>query len=76
MNRFSDSYPYISSFIETEGYISFGNDEFFTSWIRAFNVGGTVHEVHDAKNYDDAINQLEKYFREDFENEWGRRIEI
>ncbi len=74
--KFSEKYQHIAAWVDRYGYISIGDDEFFSSWIRVFNQGGMIIEIEEAENIDEAFDKLEKYFEELFTDDWGYSIEI
>jgi len=59
-NSFDETYPNITYWVRTFGWIEVGQDEYSTSVIRALNEGGLVWEGDD--NYpslDEAMQALE-----------------
>lgn len=41
---FSETYPHISRFVEELGWIEIGESEHINSYVRAYDLGGTVYE--------------------------------
>ena len=72
---FSEKYPLIALWISNQGYIELGEDDHYTSWIRVYNEGGMIVEIEDGKSLDEALNLLESYFENEFEDEWGYSID-
>lgn len=40
---FSEKYPYITRFVETQGCIEIGYNEFIGSFVKAYDEGGNVY---------------------------------
>jgi hypothetical protein len=61
MASFSKSYPTINRWVEEQGWIEIGSDEFSSSLVRALDPGGMVWES-DASldSIDEALEELEK----------------
>ncbi|MBR8838608.1 MAG: hypothetical protein DSM106950_32565 [Stigonema ocellatum SAG 48.90 = DSM 106950] len=41
---FSEKYPYLSRFVEEQGWIEIGESEYINSFVRAYDLGGTVYQ--------------------------------
>jgi hypothetical protein len=69
MASFSKSYPTIQRWIEEQGWIEIGTDEYSSSLVRAFDLGGLVWESDsNIGTIDEALDELEKGFKDWFEN--------
>jgi len=60
MTAFSETYPNITYWTESCGWIEIGQDDYSQSFIRALDEGGMVWEgKSNYKSLDDALNDLE-----------------
>ena len=60
MTNFSSTYPNITTWTESYGWIEIGQDENSLSFIRVLDSGGMVWESKpNYKSLDDALNDLE-----------------
>ena len=67
MASFSQSYPTITRWIEEQGWIEIGADEYSTSLVRALDPGGMVWESDsNLESIDDALKELEKELKDWF----------
>jgi hypothetical protein len=67
MASFTESYPTITRWIEEQGYIEIGADEYSTSLVRALDPGGMVWESNaELDSIDNALNELEKELKKWF----------
>ena len=67
MSSFSESYPTIVLWIEKQGWIEIGSDEYSSSLVRAFDPGGMVWESDSAiDSIDEALKELEKELKKWF----------
>jgi len=61
MTNFSSTYPNITYWAESCGWIEIGYDDNSRSFIRVLDEGGTVWESKSKyKSFDDALDDLEK----------------
>ncbi|MDV6343034.1 MULTISPECIES: hypothetical protein [unclassified Nitrosomonas] len=61
MASFADSYPTITRWIEEQGWIEIGRDEYSSSLVRALDPGGMFWESDSSvDSIDDALQELEK----------------
>ena len=68
MASFSQSYPTITRWIEEQGWIEIGADEYSTSLIRALDPGGLVWESNSKTDaIDDALIAAEEALKDWFE---------
>jgi hypothetical protein len=60
-NSFDDTYPNITYWVESFGWIEVGQDEYSTSLVRVLDEGGLVWEGKDTyETLDEAIRALER----------------
>ncbi len=60
-SQFEESYPNLSRWVKTHGWIEIGQDEESDSFIRALDEGGLVWEGRQSYDtLDDAMQDLEK----------------
>jgi hypothetical protein len=68
MASFSESYPTITRWIEEQGWIEIGADEYSSSLIRALDPGGLAWESDSGIDaIDDALIALEEALKDWFE---------
>jgi hypothetical protein len=62
---FADAYPNIAQWIEVQGWIEIGEDEYSDSLVRCLDQGGMIWESRDIhKSIDDALQALEEALEE------------
>ena len=67
MAVFTQAYPTITRWIEEQGWIEIGSDEYSSSLVRALDPGGMVWESHsNLDSIDDALIELEKELKDWF----------
>jgi len=61
MSSFFQSYPTIARWIEEQGWIEIGSDEYSSSLVRALDPGGMIWESDsEIDSIDEALTELEK----------------
>jgi exodeoxyribonuclease V alpha subunit len=68
-NSFEEQYPYINRFVEERGWIEIGDSEYIDSFVRAYDLGGTVY--HGKSSYPTmelALQDLDKNIKAYFED--------
>ncbi len=71
MVSFSKSYPTVARWIEEQGWIEIGSDEYSNSLVRALDPGGVVWESDaNVDSIDEALEELEKELKS-----WFRKNE-
>ena len=68
-NSFAEQYPYINRFVEERGWIEIGDSECIDSFVRAYDLGGTVY--HGKSSYPTmelALQDLDKNIKAYFED--------
>ena len=69
---FSQAYPAIARWVEEQGWVEIGRDEYSTSLVRALDIGGIVWESdEEVKTVDEALEALERAL-----GEWLERNEV
>ncbi|AKH38046.1 MULTISPECIES: hypothetical protein [Nitrosomonas] len=67
MTTFAGSYPTITCWIEEQGWIEIGRDEYSSSLVRALDPGGMVWESDsNIDSIDDALQEPEKELKDWF----------
>ena len=62
---FATAYPNVAQWIDAQGWIEIGQDEFSSSLVRCLDTGGMVWESSDDhKTIDEALGALEEAFGE------------
>ena len=65
---FAQTYPAITRWVEDQGWVEIGVNEYSTSLARALDAGGLVWESNgEEKTVDEALQALEKVLQEWFE---------
>ena len=68
MASFAESYPTITRWVEEQGWIVIGTDEYSTSLVRALDQGGMVWESSsNLESIDEALKALEKELQDWFQ---------
>jgi hypothetical protein len=68
-NSFAQQYPHINRFVEERGWIEIGDSEYIDSFVRAYDLGGTVY--HGKSSYPTmelALQDLDKNIKAYFED--------
>jgi len=66
---FAQQYPHLSRFVEERGWIEIGDSEYIDSFVRAYDLGGTVY--HGKSSYpsmETAFQDLDKHIKAYFED--------
>ncbi len=72
---FEQSYPRITLWVKTHGWIEIGQDEYSHSFVRALDGGGMVWEGQVQEEYatmDEALQALEAGLTERMGEQWGQ----
>ena len=65
---FAQAYPAITRWVEEQGWVEIGMDEYSTSLVRALDAGGLVWESNsEEETVDEALRALEEALQEWFE---------
>ncbi len=65
---FAQTYPAITRWVEEQGWVEIGVDEYSTSLVRALDAGGLIWESNgEEKTVDEALQALEKALQAWFE---------
>ena len=59
MGPFKQTYPRITRWVESYGWIEIGDDGMGRSWIRALDEGGLIWEGERGRTIDEALQALE-----------------
>jgi len=73
---FSKEYPYVSSWINTTGWIEIGQDEYSSSMLRIINEGGIVWEDTESNTIEESLKRAEKYLKDELLEEFGFELDI
>jgi hypothetical protein len=60
---FEQSYPHITRWVKTHGWVEIGEDEYSRSFVRALDIGGMVWEGQEQSQYttiDEMLRALEE----------------
>ena len=71
---FEQSYPRITRWVKTQGWIEIGEDDYSRSFVRALDIGGMVWEGQEQNEYatmDDMQRALEEGLAVWMREEWG-----
>ncbi|MEL7123637.1 MAG: hypothetical protein AAFO07_29615 [Bacteroidota bacterium] len=64
---FLESYPNLSWWIKSIGWIVLGSDDYSNSWLRVLDEGGMCWEDKDSKSLDEALEKADKFIEENYE---------
>lgn len=73
-SSFEQSYPRITRWVKTHGWIEVGQDEYSRSFVRALDGGGMVWEGQEQEEYatmDEMLQALEAGLAEWMGEQWG-----
>jgi hypothetical protein len=73
---FSKRYPHIAWWIDNQGWIEIGTDEYSESLIRLLDEGGTWWKDETAETLDEAFNNAEVYLSEGLFERFGNRFDL
>jgi len=65
---FSEKYPNLEYWIDSQGWIELGSDENSSSWIRIMDEGGLCYEDENSSSLDEALEKAELWASEENEN--------
>jgi hypothetical protein len=71
---FEQSYPHITRWVKTQGWIEIGEDDYSHPFVRALDAGGMVWEGQEQGEYatmDDMLNALEEGLTAWMREQWG-----
>ena len=71
MSKFSKKYPHLTWWVENQGYIEIGEDDYSTSWLRLLDPGGTCWEDEDSETIDEALDAAEDFLKEELPSRFG-----
>lgn len=71
---FKQMYPLLATWVECEGRIEIGTDYLYSSILRIINEGGMVWEDTTSNTIGEALQNGERYLKNEFENEFGYKI--
>jgi hypothetical protein len=74
--NFSQRYPHIAYWIDNQGWIEIGTDEYSDSLIRLLDEGGTWWEDEEAMSVDEALNNAEKFLTDDLPQRFGKKFNL
>lgn len=76
MNIFKKHFPYLNAWLESEGELQMGEGYMTSGILRLLNMGGDVWIDEESETIDEALLKAETYLREEFESEFGYKIEL
>lgn len=68
MQTFSKTYPHLTWWVENQGWIEIGSDDYSDSWVRIMDEGGTRWEDEEAETLDEALSKAEAFVKAEFSN--------
>ncbi|HMO40031.1 MAG TPA: hypothetical protein PKC76_15680 [Saprospiraceae bacterium] len=68
MQTFSKTYPHLIWWVENQGWIEIGSDDYSDSWVRIMDEGGTRWEDEEAETLDEALSKAEAFVKAEFSN--------
>lgn len=67
--NFSNIYPNIAYWIESQGWIELGKDHYSNSWVRCLDTGGNIWESNKKhKTLDQALKALELFLEKEIDD--------
>lgn len=74
MSKFTKKYPHLTWWVENQGYIEIGEDDYSTSWLRLLDPGGLCWEDDDSETIDEALNAAEDFLKEELPSRFGATL--
>ncbi|MFK7946347.1 MAG: hypothetical protein AB8G11_02065 [Saprospiraceae bacterium] len=68
---FSENYPNIDWWINTQGWIELGTDNNSDSWVRILDTGGMYWEDETSDSLDDALRAADKWLSYEIDDRFG-----
>ena len=75
MGKFSKKYPHLTWWVENQGRIEIGEDDYSTSLLRLNDPGGTCWEDEESESIDEALEAAENFLKEELPNRFGLTLE-
>ena len=69
--NFSKKYPHIHWWIENQGYLQLGGDEFNKSFVTVIDEGGVCFEAKNAKTIEEGLESAEAFLIKDIPDRFG-----
>ncbi|MEZ5042450.1 MAG: hypothetical protein R2828_21295 [Saprospiraceae bacterium] len=70
---FKKEYPNLEWWIDSQGWIEMGEDEYSTSWVRILDIGGMCWEDRDSKSLDEALRKGDIWLSYEIESRYGEK---
>ena len=70
---FSKEYPNLEWWIENQGWIELGEDEYSSSWLRILDLGGMCWEDKKSKSLDEALKNGDIWMSSEIKNRFGEK---
>lgn len=67
MSTFSKTYPHLTWWIENQGWIEIGTDDYSGSWVRILDEGGTRWEDEDSETLDEALGKADNFVKDEIQ---------
>ncbi len=74
VNTFTKNYPHLAWWIENQGWVEIGYDNFSSSLVRVLDEGGLCWEDEISKDLDAAIENAEKFLETEIPDRFGQKI--
>ena len=68
---FSKDYPNLDWWINNQGWIELGSDDYSTSWVRILDIGGTCWEDEKSSSLDEALKLADRWASVEIEDRFG-----
>jgi len=70
---FSKEYPNLEWWVENQGWIEIGEDEYSSSWLRILDIGGMYWEDENSKSLDEALRNGDIWLSSEIRNRFGKK---
>lgn len=74
--NFSEKYPHINWWIENQGYLQLGGDEFNKSFVTVIDEGGVCFEAKNAKTIEEGLESAEVFLSKEIPQYYAKDIKI
>jgi hypothetical protein len=68
---FSENYPNVDYWVETQGWVELGTDMHSNSWVRILDIGGMYWEDEDSKSLDEALRNADIWLSSEIQDRFG-----
>ena len=68
---FSKNYPNVDWWVNTQGWVELGSDDYSNSWLRILDEGGMCWEDKDSSSLDEALSEADRWLSSEIQDRFG-----